>query len=547
MNPVTKKVVGVLQDELSDGHSLLLRAVAELLPVDFRPAKSRDYSAFDALLVLNADHNAGLVAAAQGVPSYVAPRDLPSGGAANAKVEFGHSSEVVPYLRRQCMVDREQNNSGSLPIQTSDQILAQRNGSPIWISRKTARSACQMVAVSLPVLHEGEYLFRCLNARCFLGLLPLLNFLKQLVAVADWKSPASRACFVLDDPSLYWPSYGFINYRSLSEHARKHNYFVSIATVPLDAWWANSDVTQTLLANNPRLSLVIHGNNHLPNELVKPKTRASRLAAAAQALRRMERLKRVHGLPILKIMEAPHGALTEGMCEALLSLGYEAALCTTELLVLHNPNGVWPVTVGLNRSDFLGGGLPVLPRIKMSRDWRNDVLLKAFLGQPIIIAGHHGDASGGMEVFTQMAAMIQSLQGVTWSDLHEILLSNYLHRIEGDTCKIKMYSRRVRVSIPKGVENLCVERTWLEPGCTEKLVVASDSVTRVCHRAQGTVNRLPIPDGSEAEISSDFENVIPASAVASPRFSPWPIPRKLLMEIRDRLGPVLPFAHRCQV
>ena len=146
----------------------------------------------------------------------------------------------------------------------------------------------------------------------------------------------------------------------------------------------------------------------------------------------MERLKRAYGIPFFKIMEAPHGALAEEMFGALLSLGYEAALCTTELLALHNPNISWPATVGLRRSEILGGGLPVIPRIKISQDWKNDVLLKAFLRQPIIIAGHHTDAARGMELMAELAKVIRGLGGVTWSDLTDVLRTNYLQKREGD-------------------------------------------------------------------------------------------------------------------
>jgi len=38
--------------------------------------------------------------------------------------------------------------------------------------------------------------------------------------------PPLRACFVIDDPNLHWPSYGHLDYRRMAEHARRGGYHV---------------------------------------------------------------------------------------------------------------------------------------------------------------------------------------------------------------------------------------------------------------------------------------------------------------------------------
>ena len=110
--------------------------------------------------------------------------------------------------------------------------------------------------------------------------------------------------------------------------------------------------------------------------------------------------------------------------------------------------------------------------------------------------------------------------------------------------KLKMYSRRVRVPIPDGVTRLCVERPWVVPDCRETLNVASGNVTRICHDAGMTVNGLPVSSANAVEVSSEIGNPLAVSAIPSPAFSPWPILRKVLMEARDRLSPVLPIVNR---
>jgi hypothetical protein len=535
-----KKIIGVSGSSLAGPYQFLFRALAQSYPLVFRPVLGGEFAGLDGVLVLDGDEENGRAAAVEGIPSYVAGlRGRHSGAAGRCDIEFGNSSSLDTFLRRQSMIDRA-GPSGPLALQPGDEIMAKQNGQPIWISRPSGGAACQIVSGLPPALQEGEFLFQYINGRRFLGLLPLLNFLRQLVADVDWQAPSLRACFIFDDPSLYRPSYGYLNYRLLAEHARKHGYFVSIATVPLDSWFVNGEVAETFRACSPRLSLVIHGNNHLPGELLG--ANEGGLASAAQALCRMERLQHTHSIPYLKIMEAPHGALAQGMFDVLLSLGYEAALCTPELLVLHNPNTRWPATIGLEQSEILGGGLPVIPRIKMSPDWKNEVLLKAFLRQPIIIAGHHTDVAGGMELLADLAKMIRRLGGVTWSDLQGVLRANYLQKIEGNTLRVKMYSRRVRVPIPNGIKHLSVERPWIEPNCTEKLIISTGRITRICHDAGKRVDELPL-SGELAEVTSEFSNELPYWAVAPPRLSPWSISRKVLMEVRDRLSPVLPIVN----
>ena len=58
----------------------------------------------------------------------------------------------------------------------------------------------------------------------------------QVLGAEGWTLPPPRASFVIDDPNLHWPSYGYLDYRELVAHAPQHGYHVGLATVPLDGW-----------------------------------------------------------------------------------------------------------------------------------------------------------------------------------------------------------------------------------------------------------------------------------------------------------------------
>lgn len=540
-----KKVVGVLPASQAGQYRRLFDTLAQLYPVEFRDVGHPTPPDLDALIVLNGNVDAALAAATQGTPSFaVAESPAKPTGNPGAEVRFANSPLLEPCLRNQRMSDREAVACQPLPVEAGDEILASSDGRALWLNRTTGRAACQWVVLAPPPLCENEFLFQHLNGTRWLRLLPLMNFLRQQVKDFDWQSPPPSACFVFDDPSLYWLSYGFLDYRQLAEHSRQHRYTASIATIPIDSWWVNNSVAEIFRSSTPRLSLVIHGNNHTSRELLHEDAGTAGFAAAAQALRRMERLERRHKIPVFKVMVAPHGAIDQDLFPHLLELGYEAALVTTHLLVEHNAAMDWPPSFGMNKSEVVSGGLPVIPRIKMTAHWKNDVLIAAFLRQPIVIAGHHQDAAGGLKLLADIAATVNALDGCTWSDMKGIVRSNYLQRTTGDRLDLRMYARHITVPLPDGIRHVRVERPWIESGQTEDITVTAGADTLFTGSAGPLTTPIEAGNARIIEIASEQPHPVDSSTVAPPRPNPWPIARKILMELRDRLAPMLPFTTR---
>jgi hypothetical protein len=348
---------------------------------------------------------------------------------------------------------------------------------------------------------------------------------------------------VFDDPSLYWPSYGFLNFRRLAEHAQKHGYCAAIATIPIDCWKIHKSVAETFRKFNSQLSLLVHGNNHTSRELLFRRDPGSDFEECAQALRRMERLERKCGVAITRVMEPPHGAIAYEAFGYLLALGYDAALCATEHLVGYNRHISWLKSVGLGRSEMLGGGLPVVPRIIMSSRWRNDVLLAGFLRQPIVVAGHHQNAAEGLGFLEEISRTVNSLGHYAWCDVGKMLRANYLQRVEGEVVTVRMYSRRIQLTVPNSVRRIRVVREWLGPTGSEPLTLRA-AERQTASRNAGQVTVLEIDDSTAVEIVSEVPNLRPLSTVRRPRRSFWSMPRKLMMEVRDRLSPMFRSAFR---
>jgi hypothetical protein len=261
------------------------------------------------------------------------------------------------------------------------------------------------------------------------------------------------------------------------------------------------------------------------------------LAVAAQALRRMDRLQQAHQLQVLKVMEPPHGAIADGMFPYLLTLGYEATLGTTRLLVLHNPTTVWPASFGLERSHVLSGGMPVIPRIKMTPHWRNSVLIAAFLRQPIVIVLHHGDVADGYEPLVEIAKMINQLEGVRWNSPLGIARSNFTELRRQDSLTIQMYSRRILFSLPAGIKNISIHRPWARDGSCDELIIQHSGQEIFHESGAATLGPIAMDSSVELEVYAPPANPVDYRTVPAPRLSCWPVTRKFLIEARDRSAP----------
>ncbi len=291
---------------------------------------------------------------------------------------------------------------------------------------------------SLPCLHstcipdelaEGEALRERLRPGRHGALLGLARFLAELTAHLRPAPAPLRAAFVIDDPNLRRRRYGHIDYAELLEHARAHGYHVAIAMVPLDGRLARRDGAATRLfrAGREHLSLCVHGNDHHGPELGRPTRDADALALVGQALRRTAAFEGRTGLTVDRVMVPPHERLSEPVARALRAYGF-AGVCTTRPYpwVANTPERHWlarPPAAGPLAAwgpvDLVAGGLPVLLRAEFDHP-REDLALRAFLGQPLILYGHHDLLAEGPDALAQAAAEINRLGDVRWSPLGTI-------------------------------------------------------------------------------------------------------------------------------
>jgi hypothetical protein len=344
---------------------------------------------------------------------------------------------------------------------------------------------------------------------------------------------------MFDDPNLHWGSYGFIDFKKLVRHAKEANYHATFAMVPLDAWFANSGAAKLLRENQAHLSLLVHGNNHTHAEFGSPLEPDVYTRSLAQGLRRIDSFERRSGISVARIMVPPYGAFRESVADVMLNLGYEAACVSRSSLTAWNKEKPWLPTFGYPVAEFVGTGFPIIPRHVMAPGHGGAYRLAAFLNQPIIPHGHHQDCAGGLDLLARVAADINSLGKVVWSDMTSISRSNYLTRRSGGTLIVKMLARRIVLPLDESVQEIVVERPWIAQDADPESLLCQQG-DRIHFAGQAGRLSPAIVSGSTGslELFSPSCNPIDPKAVNSPGWKIWTIARRVLSETRDRMAPM---------
>jgi hypothetical protein len=309
-----------------------------------------------------------------------------------------------------------------------DVVLARIDGAPAWTRASVGAHPRQRVACVPAELGEGEALRERLEPGRCLALLAVAQFLDDLTTDGRHAERPLHATFLIDDPNLHRPSYGHLRYRELLRDARTNGYHLSIAMVPLDGWFADPRVAHMFREGAAQLSVCVHGNEHYGPELAGPRSVTEGVALGMRALRRVAAFERRTGVMVDRVMVPPHERIGEPMARALLACGFRA-LCTTRPYpwMVNSPDLPWltrPADAGALAAwrpvDLVAGGLPVLLRADFARHPREDLVLRAFLGQPLILYGHHELLREGPGALAAAAAAIDDLGEVRWSSLGEI-------------------------------------------------------------------------------------------------------------------------------
>lgn len=446
-----------------------------------------------------------------------------------APVTFSDES-VVPFpFRGRKLKIKVPAESPPISVATGESVMANSQSGPVWVV--SSRQGLRHVRSSfpLPTIEADGMLQQVLNADRFLELLPLLEFLHEACAHLMLPHPPLRACFMFDDPNLHWPRYGFVDYKDIASRAAKENYHVSFATVPLDGWFTHPGAARLFRDHPERLSLLVHGNEHTHYELAQDYAAERRPALLHEAIRRIERLERASGCRVSRVMAAPHGACSEAMLREMTRCGFESAAISHGSLRAHNKGRPWTRRLGYLPSEIVEG-CPVLPRWGMTASTLNTILLAAYLGQPIILRGHHADLRNGAELLDELGRTINGLGPVRWASMTELSRMNYQFQVKRETVYLRPAGVNLNVHLPRGAKHLVIEENpvpvwgdWICDGTGPHAVRIFPGKS------------VEISEGRQKMALTAVVNATPNPVNGARRLPVWPLLRRVLTEGRDRI------------
>lgn len=517
----------------------MLDALGEILDVRFEERTFGDDAGIDAWLFPEADHEAQRRITYCNCPCYAVIRSaqlVPCG--LSSTIEFSRHHVLPSVLTGRRIRSDEVGKLTALPYQSENMaVLASKAEAPVWAMQEVDGRQHHYVSSPIPELNGGEAIFQYFHGELFLSLLPLLIFVRGLTGDERWEKPPLQACFMFDDPNLHWRTYGFVDFAEIAVHAQTYNYHVGFATIPLDKWFVHKPTASLFRQYRDQLSLLIHGNNHVAQELAKPYGDEGLNRDLQQALRRIDEFERRSGVEVSRVMAPPHGACSERALEQMAQLGFEAACVSRGSLSRHNGQALWVRTLGMKPSDIVAG-LTIFPRFRISRTCHNSILIAALLDQPIIPVGHHHDVADGLQLLADLSGFVNSLGKVRWADMKGISRSHYARKLEGNILRVRMFTKRIEVRLPEGVDQIFVERPWSRGAESVPLAWKhqGDGSEWKLHRP---VEPISVPACQTIEIVAEPPTPPFIDARSVTNFRLWPVVRRQLTEARDRLAPVL--------
>jgi len=336
---------------------------------------------------------------------------------------------------------------------------------------------------------------------------------------------------MFDDPNLRWRSYGFIDYRGLLAHADEHGYHAAMATIPLDGARAHRPTAELFARRPDRLSLLVHGNDHVRQELHALRDPGRALAVAAQASRRIARFEQRTGVRVDRVMTPPHGLCSEAMTRALGAVGFDA-LCAEHPLPWSDGLPPEHMLASWRPAEFVDG-CAVIPRMPIDSSAAS-IALRAFLDHPLVIYGHHGDVAEGLDRLASIAALVNGVGDVRWCSTGEIAASNRSLRVDGARAALQPMSRRLQVRLPEAVRELVVEEPedLREQGALTGWSVDAGAVVPFGRSAT-------VPAGATVTVRLHGHGDVDPLRIPAPAWRPRPKLRRVAAQARDRALPLL--------
>lgn len=471
----------------------------------------------------------GPVAAAHAVERFVALAGVPVEALDPAETRAYRCADV-PELRPFAGSTLSEEQPRVLPaLRPADEVEPL-----VWCERGSVvvRARRRDVYLSLAPLPDPgvRLLKREFRPECFLGLLPLLLFARAALGEAGWRVPVGpRACFLVDDPNLRSPRYGFLDLRELLAAALERDFHAALAMITLDFRKTREPAARLLREHADRLSLVLHGIDHRKREFEARVSLPAAERALAGALARMDEHRRATGIEYTRAMTFPHGVCGATWMEAMRNVGLEGAFVSrafpwTDDDELDDPlYELHPAELGFR-------SFPVVNRFAAEAP-KERLLFQAWLGKPLVVYTHHQFFREGVGRLVELADFLNDVAEPRWTDLGAILRSNYQIRRVRDTTAVRLFSNRASLRLDEPSRDTVLLRPG--PGLPSGERASVDGVEIEPEEAPGLGLLATTAVPRQAHVDVRFEPSAPPPAPG--RLTP-PLRsrlRRLAVELRD--------------
>lgn len=395
---------------------------------------------------------------------------------------------------------------------------------------------------AMPIHDSDNQLIWQYDMKQFYEIAPLLMFLRYSLGERCWHTVGHYANLTIDDPWLIEP-YGHLSYESLVKEMCKVNFHTTIAFIPWNFDRSTPEVVSLFRKYPDRFSICIHGNNHDHYEFYKYQAKAGDPWPAKplnvhemnikQALVRMEKFNNLTGLSYDRVMVFPQSIAPTQTLGLLKKYNFLATSNARNVpLGAEEPTdplfSLRPFT--LEFENFLS-----FRRFSPDERSKTDFAIDLFLGNPILLYGHHHMFAKGIGAFNKVAEMINSIDPeIEWRNLGDITRHLYLQRARNDgNYDVRAFCKSIELKNmrERDLTYFVRKQESLSPNI-KRVTVGGDPYPYGLSLSDLSL-KIDIPAGASRIIDIEYENDFNLKSIGIAKDDPYVDRLRSLSDFRD--------------
>ena len=425
-----------------------------------------------------------------------------------------------------------------------EKLIACKNS---WVFGKSGNN--YISTVGLPEISENYVLLDEFCDFRFMSLLPIFFFLSECLGIQQFKPVRLRACCIVDDANLRMPRYGYMKYADIVDSAQLNNYHLAIGMVTIDYKKIGQKALNIFQKNNNYLSVLMHGKNHLREEMCVSRPKQERMVMLEQALWRMNNFINKTDLKLTRTMVFPHDRASKKTLSFIRKSGFQAVF--KQYAFPDDPKSRYRTIHPLFEmfpSENTIEGLPIINRHSLEahysyHNWYHKILFHAWLGKPIIPWTHHYFFKNGLGELEKKIAYINKHISPKWTDIYGIVKGNYTIAHRNNHVYINLYSNTLNIDVPDNISEIIVTKYGRDLPINEEILVVNTCKHEWDYKSDKCLSAV-IKTNNHRRLNLEL---IPRNAQLGGKkhsHKIYPYLRRYICELRDNTEPLLKWMNK---